>query len=118
MLSLQLWVHEPSSNSSSSSGPSSSSSSSQTYRYGVPLASSLSNEILLNPDLVRGEDPELHEGDVVEICRASNASSYCGDVGETSGNGSGRSDTLLFVVSKASIAPEGSSAQLQVGLSY
>lgn len=140
-VTLTLWVHDAS---QAPGTQQQSTISSPSTSYGVPLANTLSSEIVLSPELLKNELLDLQIGDVVELIKASNAnagqgtgsgsttSSWNGTIKHEerykrhhrhdphrSGGSNGpktlpNADSLVFVVERASLANEGSSGQLQV----
>ena len=102
--------------------------------YSVPLVSNLADEIQLSPELLNpssnpnastGEmdpgyaDLNLALGDMVYLCKASDWNTDSAPFARDDPLPSSKSSpALIFKVEKQSLAPEGSSAQLQISLSH
>ena len=118
-LTLPLWVHDAAANQHTSTSastststvvqsPGSSSTREQPRRYGVPLSTHLSSEVVLSRELGKAEGLHLQEGDLVEVCKGGGSQSTAPSAGYNIGS------TLIFKVEKGCWAPEGSSGQLRV----
>lgn len=93
-VTLTLWVHDasqaPGTQQAGSNGTSQPSSTRTSY--GVPLANSLSSEVVLSPELLKNEILDIDIGDVVELVKASSsAQSGNNGNGNTAINGQGGS---------------------------
>jgi hypothetical protein len=132
-VALTLWVHD------ASQAPGTQQKVPERPLYGVPLANSLSSEIVLSPELLKNETLDVEVGDVVELFKATagaagtlhgsnSTSSWAGDSSQytpykahhkrNSNAGNARdasgSESLVFRIERSSLASEGSSGQLQV----
>lgn len=126
-VTLPVWVHEASSQQNATTaaanvlspttyGDDSQSQQQPAYRYGVPLSTYYSSEIILSHELRRIEGLELGDGDLVEVYKANNTSST--NVLADHNNGRRTTSTseakFIFKVERGCWAPEGSSGQLKV----
>jgi hypothetical protein len=82
-VTLTLWVHDTSQAPGTQQQSTTSSSSSS---YGVPLANTLSSEIVLSPELLKNELLDVQIGDVLELIKASNANGSNASQGAGSGS--------------------------------
>lgn len=89
-VTLTLWVHDSSQAPGTQQQQQQTSTTSEKAGYGVPLANTLSSEIVLSPELLKNELLDLQIGDVVELIKASNANGASNNGGNNSqGAGSG-----------------------------